>query len=216
MYSASQVQTFTIAHLTGGGGYLDCHVTFTHPLEVDLGKSLDGIGVIDLEVPEFAAMSDQKRRRAIARRITDDKKKEATVEDIIANREKKEADRLAKLAEKEKEAELEGKGKSNGKKKVDGGGEVPATSTVDQGSAMQAGSGRRLKRKAVLSEVTTDLVTQGTDVIVIGDDAEVNSEELILNMSIVDVMDDMGTPQQACYTEVVEFTKKVIHSLFEL
>ena len=106
-----------------------------------------------------------------------------------ANKEKKEAERLAKLAEKE-EVEKEGKSKGKRKKKVDSGDQVRGSSTVDQGSQMESGSRSGVKRKAVLQELTKDMVTQGTQVIVIGDDQKVNTEELILNNSIVDVMEN--------------------------
>jgi len=58
MYTASQLHIFTTANLTGGGWYLDCLVTFVHPLEEELRKSFDKLGVIDLEVPEFKNLND--------------------------------------------------------------------------------------------------------------------------------------------------------------
>lgn len=125
------------------------------------------------------------------------------------NKEKKEVERLAKLAEKEKEAEKEGKGKGKGKKKVNNGGQIPASSIVDQGSQMQGGSQSGMKRKAILAEFTEDIVTQATQVIALGDDEEVNSEELVLNVSIVDVMDNEKMQGSNCYTEIMDFLKKV-------
>ena len=96
---------------------------------------------------------------------------------------KKQTERLVKLAKKEKEIEKEGKEKGKGKKKVEGGGQVGVASTVDQGFQMQGKNQSRMKRKAVLSEVTEDLVTQSVDVIVLGDD-DITSEELIRSYSL--------------------------------
>jgi len=103
------------------------------------------------------------------------------------------------------EAEKEGKTKGKGKKKVDGGDQPPVSSTMDQNSEMIGGSRVGMKRKAVLPELTEEIVTQGTQVIVIGDDDEVNSKDLILNVSIVDVMEDMETNVVATYTEIKDF-----------
>jgi len=66
-----------------------------------------------------------------------------------------------------------------------------------------------MKRKAVLPELMKDMVTQGTQVIVIGDDDEVNSKDLILNVSIsiVDVIEDMEANVAATYIEVTDFLK---------
>ena len=55
------------------------------------------------------------------------------------------------------------------------------------------------KRKEVLLEFTKDMVTQGTQVIELGDDDIVNSEELILNV--------YRGPNY--YTEVTDFLKWV-------
>jgi len=78
---------------------------------------------------------------------------------------------LAKLAEVEKE----GKAKGKGKKKVEGGSQPPVSSTRDQNSEMVGGSCTKMKRKAILPELTEEMVTQGTQVIVIGDDDVVTS-----------------------------------------
>jgi len=129
---------------------------------------------------------------------------------LVANKEKKEVEHLAKLAEKEKEAEKEGKGKGRGKKKVGGGDEVPTSSTVDQVSEMGSASRTSMKRKAVLQELTEEMITQGTQVIVIGDEEEVNSEDLILNHSIIDVMATEDKEGKTCYMEVMDFLKKVV------
>jgi len=94
---------------------------------------------------------------------------------------------LAKLAE----AEKEGKAKGKGKKKVEDASQPPVSSAVDQNSEIEVGSRFGMKRKAVLPKLTKEMVTQGTQVIVIVDDDKVTSEELILNVSIVNVMEEM-------------------------
>jgi hypothetical protein len=174
---------------------------------------LEGIGTIDMDVDEFVGLTDIQRERAIARRETNDKRKEARIQVALENKEKKEAERVAKLAEKEKEKEKEEKAKTKGKKKEDGEGVVPTPSTVDQGPQMEAGAHSGMKRKAVLPKFTEEMVTQGTQVIAIGDDDDVTSEELVLNVSIVDVVDNEINEGPNCYTEVMDFLKKV-HELY--
>lgn len=87
-----------------------------------------------------------------------------------------------------KEIEKVGKEKSNGKKKVKGGDYSRGYSIVDLGLQMESKTCSGIKRKAVLQELTKKMVRQGTRVIVIGDDEEVNIEKLILYNSIIDVM----------------------------
>ena len=69
-----------------------------------------------------------------------------------------------------------------------------------------------MKRKAVLAEWTEDMVTQGTQVITV-DDEDVKSEELILNVSIVDIMDNLERPPPNAYVEVMDFIRKVCGTL---
>jgi hypothetical protein len=211
MYTPNQLRTFTTAHLSAGGWYLDCSLTFTHPQELQLRASLEGKGAIDLEVDEFIGLTDRQRKRAIARREANDKKKEARFTDIVTAKEKKEAERLAKLAEKEKEKEKEKeeKGKGRGKKKVDGSGTIPASSTVDQSSHMQGRSQSGVKRKAEVLELTEDVITHGTQAIVLSKDEAYNTEDLILNISVEDLVDNMKADPPNWYTEVMEFLKKV-------
>ena len=68
MFTAHQLRTYTTAHLSGGGWYLDCTLEFTPPSEVQLRRSLDGKGVVDLDIDEFAWLDDKARQKAIARR----------------------------------------------------------------------------------------------------------------------------------------------------
>jgi len=115
------------------------------------------------------------------------------------------------LAEKEveKEVEKENKGKAKGKKKVAEGGQAQVSSTIDQNSKMVSGPRSGMKRKSVLPELTKEMVTQGTQVIVTANDDDVTSEELILNVLIVDIMEDIDTNSVASYIEVTNFLKKV-------
>jgi len=59
------------------------------------------------------------------------------------------------------------------------------------------------RRMAMLVEFTEDIVTQGIQVIVLGDNEEVNLEELVLNVAIIDVMDNEKIKSLNCYTKVV-------------
>ena len=89
MFTAHQLRTYTTAHLSGGGWYLDCTLDFTPPSEVQLRRSLDSKGVVDLDIDEFAGLDDKARQKAIARRDLLDKKKEAWVQVTLENKEKK-------------------------------------------------------------------------------------------------------------------------------
>ena len=48
-----------------------------HPSEVQLRKSLEGIGVVDMDVDDFASLTDEQRAKAIAKRDKSDRKKTA-------------------------------------------------------------------------------------------------------------------------------------------
>ena len=74
------------------------------------------------------------------------------------------------------------------------------------------GSQSGMKRKAMLAEWTEDMVTQGTQVIRLDDD-DVKSEELILNISIIDIMDNLESLPPNSYVEVMDFIQKVCGTL---
>jgi len=63
MYSPSQLCTFTTAHLSGRGWYLDCIMSFTHPSEIALRNSLEGLGAIDLEVDKLAEKEKEEKAK---------------------------------------------------------------------------------------------------------------------------------------------------------
>ena len=121
---------------------------------------------------------------------------------------------MAKLEEKQKEKqkEKEEKTKAKGKKVDDGNVVVPTSSTADQSSHLVEGSQSGMKRKVVLPEWTEDMVTQGMQVITL-DDEDVKSEELILNVSIVDIMDSLESSPPNSYVEVMDFIRKVCDTL---
>ena len=100
----NQLRTFTTAHLSSGGWYIDFPILYTHPSEVQLRKSLEGIGAVDIDVDDFAGLTDEQRAKAIAKRDNSDRKKTACLQIALENKQKKEADCLVKLEEKEKES----------------------------------------------------------------------------------------------------------------
>ena len=159
-----------------------------------------------MDVDDFAGLTDEQKTKAIAKRDNSDRKKTARLQIALENKQQKEAKRLAKLEEKEKEKqkEKEEKAKAKGKKIGDGNVVVPTSSTADQSSHLVEGSQSGMKRKAVLAEWSEDMVTQGTEVIT-GDDEDVKSDELILNISIVDIMDNLERPPPNSYVEVMDF-----------
>ena len=199
-----------MAHLSRDGWYIDCPILYTHPSEVQLRKLLEGIGAVDMDVDDFASLTDEQRAKAIAKRVNSDRKKTARLQIDLENKQKKEATRLAKLKEKQKQKqkEKEEKAKAKGKKVDDGNVVVPASSTVDQSSHLVEGSQSGMKRKAMLAEWTEDMVIQGTQIITLDDD-DVKSEELILNVCIVDIMDSLESLPPNSYVEVMDFIRKV-------
>ena len=154
MYTPNQLRTFTMAHFSSGGWYIDCPISYTHPSKVQLRKSLEGIGAVDMDVDDFAGLTDEQRAKAIAKRDNSDRKKTARLQIALENKQKKEADRLAKLEEKEKQKQKdkEEKAKAKGKKVNGGNVVVPASSTTDHSSHLVEGSQSGMKRKAVLAE----------------------------------------------------------------
>ena len=195
---------YTTAHLSGGGWYLDCTLEFTPPSEIQLRRSLDGKGVLDVDIHEFAGLDDKARQKAIARRDLLDKKKETRVQVTLENKEKKASDLAHKKVAKEKEDK--GKGKSKGKKKDKAGAKVVPSSTRDGGSHMQSG----VKRKATLSQLTEEVITHVTQAMVITKDDVAKTEDLILNISIEDLANDMVEDNPMWYNEVLQFMKKVV------
>ena len=68
-------------------------IQHNHPLLVKM----------DMDVDDFAGLMDEHRAKAIAKRDNSDRKKMACLQIALEHKQKKEADRLAKLEEKEKE-----------------------------------------------------------------------------------------------------------------
>ena len=164
---------------------MDCTREFIPPSEVQLKRSLDEKGVLDLDIDEFAGLDDKARQKAIARRDFLDKRKQARVQVQLENKEKKASDLAQKKVAKEKEEK--GKGKGKGKKKNEVGGEVVPSSTRDGGLQMQS----RVKRKATLSQLTKEIIMHVTQAMVITEDDVAKTEDLILNISIEDLANDM-------------------------
>ena len=197
---------------------MDCTLEFIPPSEVQLRRSLDGKGVVDLDIDEFAGLDDKARQKAIARRDFLDKKKEARVQVTLQNKEKKASVLAQKKVAKEKKASVlaqkkvakekegQGKGKGKAKKKDEGGAEVVPSCTTDGASQMPSA----VKRKATLSQLTEEVITHVTQAMVIAEDDLAKTEDLILNISIEDLVNDMSVDSPMWYKEVLEFMKKVL------
>ena len=73
-----------------------------------------------MDVDDFASLTDEQRAKAIAKRDKSDRKKTARLQIALENKQKKEADGLAKLEEKEeeKQKDKEEKAKAKGKKSM--------------------------------------------------------------------------------------------------
>ena len=183
---------------------MDYTLKFTPPSEAQLRRSLDGKGVLDLDIDEFAGLDDKARQKAIARQDFLDKKKEARVQVTLENKEKKESVVAQKKVAKEKEEK--GKGKGKGKKKDEARAEVVLSSTTDGGSQMPSA----VKRKATLSQLTEEVITHVTQAMVIIEDDVAKIEDLILNISIEDLVNDMVEDDLMWYNEVLQFMKKVL------
>jgi len=165
---------------------------------VQLQASLAGKGAIDLEVDEFASMTNKLRRKAIVKRDTTNRKKEARIQILLTTKEKKEKEQQAKLVEKEKE-EKEKKTKDKGKNKADNGGQIPISSIIDQGSEMQARSQSGTKKTTTLLQLTRNVITHVTQALVFIEDDLAKSKDLILNISIEDVIDDIDSNTPTWY-----------------
>ena len=210
MFSAYQLRTYTTAHLSGVGWYLDCTLEYTHHSETELRKSLEGKGIVDLDlVDEFIGMDDEARRRAINKRDAVDRKKE--LKNLVAaqNKEKKEAEKAAKKAEKDAMKENEEKTRSKGKKKVEEQGQVVTSSTVDQAGQML----EEVKKKITLSQLTEDVISRVTQTLVLSDDEVPKTEDLILNVCIEDIAKDMESKESGVFDEVLKYLNKVYHFL---
>ena len=105
-----------------------------------------------------------------------------------------------------KEKEEKGKGKGKGKKKDEAGAEMVPSSTADGGSQMPSA----VKRKATLSQLTKEVITHVTQAMVIAEDDVAKTEDLILNISIEDLVNDMVEDNPMWYNEVLQFMKKVL------
>lgn len=62
MLSASQLRTWTTAHLNLGAWYLDGGTTFTPIQEVDLKKAKEAAGIVVEDIVELAAIDDSEAR----------------------------------------------------------------------------------------------------------------------------------------------------------
>ena len=152
---------------------------------------------MDLDIDEFVGHDNKARQKAIARRDLLNKKKEAQVQLTLENKEKKASIVAQKKVAKEKEDK--GKGKGKGKKKDEAGAKVVPSSTADGGSQMPS----VVKRKATLSQLTEEVITHVTQAMVIAEDDVAKAEDLILNISIEDLVNDMVEDNPMWYNEVL-------------
>jgi len=92
----------------------------------------------------------------------------------------------------------------------EGGGKalVPASSIVDQGLQMQGAPQSGVKRKALL-QLTEDVLTQGTQALDLQGNDRGTMEDLILNISIEDLVDNMGAEKPTWYPQFIDFVNKV-------
>jgi hypothetical protein len=114
----------------------------------------------------------------------------------------KKVERLTKLTKKEK-------AKDKGKKKAEGSVLVLAFFTLDQSSKSGV-------KKTTLLQLTEDGIVLGSEVIIFGKEEVDDTEELILNISIEDLVENMETNTMTWYTKVMEFLKKVIFGVVKL
>jgi len=86
-----------------------------------------------MEVDEYAGLTEDQRKKAIAKRGNADRKKVIHLQVVLENKERKEAEHVAKLEEKEKEKQKEKEEKANakGKKKEEGAAVILMSSTID-------------------------------------------------------------------------------------
>jgi len=70
-----------------------------------------------------------------------------------------------------------------------------------------------VKNKALL-QLIEDVITQGTQALILQENEKGDIEDLILNISIEDLMDDVRSKKPTWYPKVMDFLKKVKFVLY--
>jgi len=65
-----------------------------------------------------------------------------------------------------------------------------------------------------LSQLTEDIITQGTQTLVVLEDEGDKTGDLILNISIEDLIDNIGLERPFSYLEILDFLKEVMYFCF--
>ena len=200
MFSALQQRTWTTSHLTGGAWYLDCGPSYTPSFETELRLSREVIGESAIEMVDLQGIEDENERaKAMKRRIEEDRKKAQRVKEAEERANQKEREKVHKSLEK---STKKGKKNMNPPPEPEGKSPVAASPTYESGSHAPEFS-RGTKRDSSyeqLSQIPT---------LTLGEEQEINNQELILNASLEDVLGGDTEDFTPSYKELKNFMVKV-------
>ena len=211
MFNASQLKTWTSAHLRGAGWYLDCGPKYVPDVEralFDAAENADDVVLLDIDAGN---MDEATRAKAIAKIHSQDIKKKENLKALFEKELAKEEARKAKEALKTKAKAERTKGK---KRKADG---VPMTTdlvvfdevslsratTANAGSQRQSSSGRNTKRDSPYEQLSQIPVMVNLE-----DDAS-NMDEFIFNTSLAEVLGGDSGPLPPMYYDLKAFMTSV-------
>ena len=200
MFSAVQQCTWTTSHLTGGAWYLDCSPSYTPSFEIELRKSRDAVGESGIEMVDLQGIEDENERaKAMTRRIEEDRKKALRVKEVEERADQRDREKIQKSLEKSTK---------RGKKIMDpqepeDESPVAPSPTHESGSHATTDS-RGTKRDSSYEQLSLIPILTSEE------DLEIHIEELILNVSMEDILGVDTEEFTPSYNELKRFMLKVL------
>ena len=194
MFSANQQRTWSTSHLTVGGWYLDCAPSFTPSFETELRKSREAVGESGVEMVDLQGIEDEhERAKALARRLEEDRKKALRVKEAEEKAAQKEMEKLQRSLEKTN---------MRGKKKMHPHSEPECKSLVSPSPTNDSGSqARGTKRDSSYDQLSP--------IFNLEEENESEIDELILNVSMNDVLGGCSDDYSSYYKDLKSFMIKV-------
>ena len=201
MFSANQQRTWSTSHLTGGGWYLDCALTFTPTFETELRKSREAVGESGADMVDLQGIEDEKvRAKAISRRLAEDKKKTLKVKKAEEKAAQKE---LAKLHNSLEKTNKRGKKKMNPPSEPEYKSPPATSPTYDSGSKAPTQS-RGTKRDSSYEQLS-----QRIPIVTLAEKHDGQVGEWIKNFSLEQVLGGDTGSLSPLYDELKIFISKV-------
>jgi hypothetical protein len=175
MFINGQLHTWATKNLKGGGWYLDCVATWTHPEEEELWRLLEvhgegGPHLSELpEIDEFVGLDEETREKAIAKQDAVDKQKVDKVAKHIQ-------DAALKVAKKLERAVEKAPGKSGEKKK-----KQKESSSIVELECAPVGHTPKVNEVSQYLALTENVIAPRPISI---PSVDAQNEELILNLSL--------------------------------